>query len=55
MVAADDWAVNENGVAEGHSKWRMADTEEHAEAFKIEAACILPEIDEETAEGGNDE
>jgi hypothetical protein len=47
MVAADDWAVDENGVAGGDSKWRMADTEQYAEAFKIEAACIPPDVDED--------
>lgn len=34
MVAADDWAVIENGVAGGELKWSMADTEEHAEALR---------------------
>lgn len=55
MVANDDWVVDENGVMGGEEKWRMADTEEHAEYFQTEVLCYPPERDGEGEEEGNND
>ncbi len=55
MVLANDWEVDENGVVGGEWKWRLADTEEHAEHFQVDRLCEPPDGDDENADDDENE
>ena len=45
--------MNEDGVARGETKWRLTDTKEYADNFKVELLCMpLEEGDEGDDEEG---